>query len=492
MNKQITGLLLGPAIFLLTLVFVHPAGMSAQAHGILASTLWIAIWWITEAVPIPITSLLPIVLFPCTGGLGVKATAAAYGSPLIFLFVGGFIIAVAIEKWNLHKRIAMNIIKAVGASRRRLILGFMLATAFLSMWLSNTATTMMMMPIGLAIIKQLSGLTAKESGQDDSENKDFGRALMLAIAYSASIGGMATLIGTPTNVIFSGVVKQLYDADISFAQWFLFGLPVSAVLLVVCWHYLVRWAFSFDDVEIPGGREEVEEQLRALGEFHSEEKWVMFVFGLTALAWISRSFVLAKILPGINDSAIAITGAVLLFLIPAKSRPGSKLLDWESASKIPWGIILLFGGGLSLAAGFQSSGLANWIGDQMTLLQGVPVFILLAVVVVSVNFLTEITSNVATASMILPILASLSMAINVHPFTLMVGATVAASCAFMLPVATPPNAVVFGSGYLRMQDMIRAGFRMNLISIVFITIYVYLVLPLLWNIDPGSLPELLQ
>lgn len=492
MRKQKIGLILGPTLFLIILVYVSAAGMGEQARAVLASTMWIATWWITEAVPIPVTSLLPIVLFPITGGLDIMSTTSAYGNPLIFLFVGGFIIAVAIEKWNLHRRIAMNIIKVIGVNSSRIILGFMLATAFLSMWISNTATTMMMMPIGFAIIKQLEELTKKKSDRSAHDDTDFGKALMLGIAYSASIGGMATLIGTPTNVIFSGVAKQLFSADITFARWFLFGLPISVVLLIVCWIYLVKIAFSLDYHEIPGGHDEINKQLRALGAMSSEEKWVLVVFTATAMAWIGRSFVLNKIIPNINDTAIALVGATVLFVIPSKSQAGAGILDWQSARKLPWGIILLFGGGLSLAAGFKDSGLASWIGNQMTLLQGITFIVILGTVVASVNFLTEITSNVATASMILPILASLSMAIEVHPFGLMIAACVAASCAFMLPVATPPNAVVFGSGYLRMLDMIRAGFRMNLISIVFLTLYVYFVLPLLWDIDLTVIPELMR
>ncbi len=491
-RKQRVGLILGPALFAVAIWGMAPAGLNMAAQAVLATALWIATWWITEAVPIPVTSLLPIVLFPLTGGLDIGATTAAYGSPMIFLFVGGFIIAVAIEKWHLHRRIAMRIIRAIGAKIRRIILGFMLATALLSMWISNTATTMMMMPIGFAIITQLTEFGKRASDKDSVIESDFGKALMLGIAYSASIGGMATLIGTPTNVIFSGIVSQLFEVEITFAQWLIFGLPISVVLLGVCWFYLVRIAFSFDHDHIPGGEEEVEKELRALGKMSPEERLVLIVFIATALAWITRSFVLNKFIPGINDTVIAIAGASALFMLPAPSKPGDRLLDWESAVKLPWGIILLFGGGLALAAGFKDSGLAAWIGEQMTLLQGVSFLILLATVVASVNFLTEITSNVATASMILPILASLSLAIEVHPFGLMIAACVAASCAFMLPVATPPNAVVFGSGQIRMQDMVRTGLWMNLISILFLTLYVFAVLPMLWDFDLNTLPEMMR
>ena len=490
-SKQNFGLVVGPALFVFVFFFTSPPGMSEAARAVLASTLWIASWWITEALPIAVTSLLPIILFPLTGGLAIKATTEAYGDPMIFLFIGAFIIAVAIERWNLHKRIALNIIKAMGTQASRIILGFMIATALLSMWISNTATALMMMPMGMAIIAQLAELIRQQAGSKD-EAENFGKALMLSIAYAASIGGLATLIGTPTNVIFSGIVKKLYNQEVSFMQWLIVGLPFSVVLLGLCWIYLVRFAYSFKHQIIPGGQAEVKRQLAALGKITSEEKRVFIVFVFTAIAWITRTFLLNKLIAGINDTVIAVAGAMLLFLIPAKSHTGMKLLDWETAVKLPWGIVLLFGGGLSLAAGFKESGLAEWLGSQMSLLGGVPYILILALVIASVNFLTEVTSNVATASMILPILAGMSLAIDVHPFGLMTAACVASTCAFMLPVATPPNAVVFGSGYLRMQDMVRAGLAMNVLSIILLTLYVYVLLPLLWGIDLRVFPAMLR
>jgi len=484
--KQIIGLFLGPLLFILVLFFGSFDGLSNAGQAVLASTLWIATWWITEAIPIYATALLPTILFPLSGGLDIRLSTEAYGHPMIFLFIGGLIIAVAIEHWHLHKRIALNIIKRVGTNSSHIILGFMIATAFLSMWISNTATTLMMMPIGVAIVHQLSAFTKKGSA-DVIEKAHFDKALMLAIAYAASIGGMATLIGTPTNVVFSGVAEQLYGVEISFARWFLFGLPVAVVLLVVCWIYLVNFAFNLDKEGIPGSAAEINRQLTDLGPMTAEEKRVLLVFFLTAFAWISRSYILDQLIPGINDTVIAIFGALLLFLIPA-SKTGKKLLDWETAVKLPWGIILLFGGGLSLAAGFSESGLAQWLGTQLNLLQGVTLILLLVFIIAAVNFLTEITSNVATASMILPILAALAAAIDVHPFGLMIAASVAASCAFMLPVATPPNAVVFSSGFLEMKDMVRTGVWMNLISIIILSLFVYFLLPWLWDFQLSFFP----
>lgn len=486
-KTQLVGRLLGPIAFFVILFFFHPEGLSVEANAVLATTAWIAIWWITEAIPIAVTALLPIVLFPLSGGLDLAATSASFGHKYVFLYLGGFIIAIAIEKWNLHKRIALTIISFIGSDVRKIILGFMLATAFLSMWISNTATSVMMLPIGMAIIKQLKD----NPNTVADENKIFGKALMLAIAYSASIGGVATLIGTPPNLVLAGVVLDTYGYEITFLQWLSFGLPISIILLFICWIYLTRYAFQFKQKDFPGGKQEIKRQLNQLGKISYEEKMVAFVFAATAFCWITRSFVLQKLLPGVDDTIIAVFFAIALFLIPAKNKK-EQLINWEEAVKMPWGIILLFGGGMALAKGFEISGLAVWIGSQMTTLAGLPILILIFVLVAAVNFLTEITSNLATTAMLLPVLAPMALTIDVHPFVLMVGAAVAASCAFMLPVATPPNAVVFGSGYLRIPDMVRKGLFMNVVSILIVTVFVYFVLPELWNLIIDVFPENLR
>lgn len=486
-NIKKTGLVSGPAIFILVLLFFHPEGLSKEANAILASTLWIAVWWITEAIPIAATSLLPIILFPLSGGLDIKTTTAAFGNHNVFLYAGGFILAIGIERWNLHKRIALRIITIIGTNVKTMILGFMVATAFLSMWISNTATSVMMLPIGIAIITQLTD----NPNTVADENKIFGKALMLSIAYSASIGGVASLIGTPTNLILAGVVKEIYGFEITFTDWIVIGLPIALLLLFVCWYYLVHIAFSFPQKEFPGGKQEVKNQLQALGKISFEEKLVLAVFICTAFAWITRSFLLQPIFSAIDDTIIAITAALLLFILPS-AKKGKPLMNWETAVKLPWGVLLLFGGGLALAAGFKESGLAVWIGTQMSLLQGVHLITLLIFIVTVVNFLTEITSNVATTSMLLPVLASMSLSLDVHPFILMVGATIAASCAFMLPVATPPNAVVFGSGYLTIPDMMKKGFWLNTISIIFIVLITYYLLPFFWDFDPSYFPQELK
>ncbi|MBX2818999.1 MAG: DASS family sodium-coupled anion symporter [Rhodothermaceae bacterium] len=485
LNSKQIGLVSGPLVFILVLTSFHPEDLSPEANAILASTLWVAIWWITEAIPIAVTALLPIILFPLSGGLDLAATTSAFGHRYIFLYMGGFIIAIAIERWNLHKRIALNTINLIGTNVSSMILGFMIATAFLSMWISNTATSVMMLPIGMAIVTQLKDNPATK----EDEQSVFGKALMLAIAYSASIGGMATLIGTPPNLVLAGIVQESYNVEITFSRWIMFGLPISILMLFICWQYLVRVAFKIQKQTFPGGKREILDQLVKLGPLSFEEKMVLGVFSLTAVAWISRSFVLKHFIPGIDDTIIAMIGAILLFLLPASKEKGGKLIDWESAVKLPWGIILLFGGGLAIANGFQESGLAVWIGQQMTLLEGAALILILLVLITSVNFLTEITSNLATTAMILPVLTAMAVTINVHPYILMVGATVAASCAFMLPVATPPNAVVFGSGYLTIPDMMRSGIGLNLISILLLTLITYFVLPALWGFVPDVFPE---
>lgn len=489
-TPQLIGLAAGPLLFVLTMLFFNPEGLPPEAKAILASTIWIATWWITEAIPIPATSLLPIILFPLSGGLDIGETTSAYGNDTIFLFMGGFMIALTMEKWNLHKRIALTIISAIGTNTERIILGFMVATGFLSMWISNTATAMMMVPIGLAIIYQVSEALKDDDSIDTSqENFGFGKALMLGIAYSASLGGIATLIGTPPNTLLAGAVNEIYGIEITFAQWMLFGVPLAWIFIFVAWFYLIKIAYPLKLKELPGGSGVIKEQKKELGKASYEEKVVFTVFLLAAFAWITRSFLLVDFLPGLNDAMVGLIAAMILFAIPSKTRRGDNLLDWATAVKLPWGILLLFGGGLAIAAGFTQSGLSEWVGGQLIGLQGVNVLIIVLVVAAFVLFLTEITSNTATASMMFPIMASLAVALGIHPYALMVTAAVTASCAFMLPVATPPNAVVFGSGYLKIIDMARTGFILNVFGIIFVGLAVYYFLPIVWDIDLLTTPE---
>ncbi|CAI8181821.1 MAG: Sodium-dependent dicarboxylate transporter SdcS [Flavobacteriaceae bacterium] len=485
-TKQI-GIYLGPVMFFLTLLFFNPPGLNDASRAVLASSLWIAIWWITEALPIAVTALLPMILFPLTGGMELADTTAAYGHKLVFLTLGGFIIAIAIEKWNLHKRIALHIISYIGTDLKMIILGFMVATAFLSMWISNTATSVMMLPIGIVIIKQI---------QDNSDfsgpaSNTFAKALMLSIGYSASIGGVSTLIGTPTNMVLAGAISQIYDYEISFLEWFIFGFPLSIMILFFSWYYLTRIAFSFEQKRLPGGRAEISKLKKDLGKITFEQKAVSFVFFAAAFCWITKNFLLKNIFPRIDDTIISIFFATLLFLINVKGKK-EKLLKWEDTQRLPWGVLLLLGSGMSFAKAVDSSGLSVWVGTQISAFGTMNLFLLLVLLITVVNFLTEIASNMATIAMMLPILAPIALEFDLHPFVLMVAAAAAASCAFMLPVATPPNAVVFGSGYLKINDMVKNGFLLNLTSIVIIALMVYFALPILWDLVPDEFPKSLN
>lgn len=486
-SKKHIFLMAGPLAFLILQGFNPPAGMPDSAFSMLGITLWMAIWWVTEAIPIGVTALLPIILFPLTGAVDLSTTTASFGHKYIFLYMGGFMLAIAIEKWNLHKRIALHVIRLIGTNVSKIILGFMVATAFLSMWISNTATSVMMLPIGMSIVAQLRDNPATI----EDENLIFGKALMLGIAYSASIGGIATLIGTPPNLVFAGYVEEVYGIEITFWQWAKWGLPIAIPLLFIAWIYLTRFAFKFKQKEFPGGRQEINQLLKQLGPMKKEEKIILGIFILTAFAWIGRSFILQPFFPAIDDTIIAMCAGILLFTIPGSDKK-ELLINWEDAVKLPWGIILLFGGGMALASGFESTGLAAWLGNQMTLLQGLALIVLVVVIIASVNFITEVTSNLATTAMLLPILAPIAVGLNINPYILMVATTVAASCAFMLPVATPPNAVVFGSGYLKISDMAKSGIWMNIFSIVFLTLMVYYMLPLVWDFHPREFSDFIM
>ena len=454
----------------------------------LALTAWMAIWWITEALPIAGTALLPLVVLPLAGVLPIVDIASNYMDPTVMLYMGGFLLATAIEKWNLHQRIALNIINLLGTDLRRIVLGFILATGFLSMWISNSATALMMLPIGLAVVSQFKSHLGQ--GQEKLASH-LGKNIMLGIAYSASIGGMATLIGTPTNNILRAVVEKLYNYTIDFNEWMLFALPFTMILTAICWIYLVNFGNPLPkNFKLNEAKSVISNQLNALGKITFEEKTVLVVFGTVCFAWITRSFLLTPLIPELDDTIIALVGVLFLLLLPSSGKNGEKgrILDWNTAEKIPWGVLILFGGGLALAQGFKETGLADWIGQRLTLIEGVGFFMLLLIIIAAVNFLTEVTSNVATASMLLPILASVAIKLDLHPLGIMVGATLAASCAFMLPVATPPNAVVFGSGYLKIKDMVKAGLWLNILSIILLTLMVYYVLPWLWNINLEAYP----
>ena len=477
MSKSIFYKILGPLLFLSTLFLNPPYEMTESGFKLLGIILWMAVWWISEVVPIAVTALLPIILFPSANVLNIQETGSNYGHKYIFLFIGGFILANAIQKWNLHRRIALNIILRLGGSNDKIILGFMLATGFLSMWISNTATTVMMLPIALSVINQMKD----HPDTLKNENKIFGKALMLAVAYSASAGGIATLIGTPPNLIFAGFVLDNFNIEISFFQWMKIGLPVSIILMFFVWWFLTKVAFKMNKAGFPGGKKEINRLLNQMGGISNEEKKILSVFTITILCWIFRKNTINLIIPNFDDSMIAISSAIILFILPSKTNK-EPLMKWKDAISIPWGILLLFGGGLSIAKGFQATGLDNWIGEQLTFISFSSAFIVILLIVAGVNFLTELTSNMATTAMLLPVMIPLATLMDINPYLLLVGTTLAASCAFMLPVATPPNAVVFGSKLLNIADMVKVGILINLFSILLILLMVYFGMPFIWNL----------
>jgi sodium-dependent dicarboxylate transporter 2/3/5 len=479
LRKKI-GFAVGPALFLLVLA-LH-TGMPHQAQLCLAEALWIITWWITEAVPIWVTSLLPLVVTPMLGIEKPAAAAAPYADTNVILFMGGFMIAMGIVKWNLHRRLSLLIVNLVGVGPKRIILGFMVAVGVLSMWISNTAAAMAVMPIGLAVTSFVSD-NIEKAGLDiptETGRFNFGIALMLGIAYGASIGGLATPIGTPPNIIFIANLEQLYPGtEISFARWMMFGVPMIAIFIPVTW-LIITAIYPPRFKEIPGGREFIKTELEKLGPWTGPEKAVMVIFGLTAFMWIIRGFILNKYFPFMDDSTIAIIGALLMFVVPISWKKGVFALDWEWAVKIPWGILLLFGGGLSLAHAIDVSGLSLWLSEILAVFGGVPHIVLILLVATFTTLLSEVTSNTATAAMLMPIMAALGAAIGVNPIAIMLAAALAASFAYMLPVATPPNAIVYGSGYLRVTDMLKAGVPVDFSQVLMGTLLIYfLAIPIL-------------
>jgi sodium-dependent dicarboxylate transporter 2/3/5 len=494
----------GLLLFFIILFLIPNEDIPLSAKRMAAVTALMAVWWITEAIPIAVTALLPIVLYPILGIMKTSAVTTNYGHHLVFLFLGGFIIALAIEKWDLHKRIALNIINRMGAHPRKIILGFMFATSFLSMWISNTATTMMMIPIAMAVISQIAPQSTKEGFIRNKNN--FALALMLGIAYSASIGGISTLIGTPPNLVFIGMLKANFPAapEISFIQWMLFALPFSVIFLPLCWFYLVYIATPVKILHDQDQKLQIRGELEKLGSISKAERNTLIIFVLTALLWMFRADVdLGAFkfrgwaswlgLGGyVQDSTVAVAMAILTFIIPAGTNNKGEtefLMDWKTGTRIPWGILLLFGGGFALASGFQESGLTKWLGEQLSTFHYLPVIVIIMFLSMLTTFTTEFASNTAMASTLLPIIGGLAVAIGVNPMLLMIPVTISASTAFMLPVATPPNAIVFGSGYIHIRDMFRVGFVMNIAGLFLITALVYLLAGPIFQIDWNVLPN---
>ena len=503
------GLILGAALFIALLLLPVPAGLGRDGMIVLALAALMAVWWMTEALPIPVTSLLPLLLLPLFGTATVQEAAAPYAHQLVFLFLGGFVIAMAVERSGLHRRIALRVILLVGAGPAQLVFGFMLATAFLSMWISNTATVMLMLPIALAVIEQLrAGDTA--AGVTDSGNAPpggirFPVALLLGIAYAASIGGIATLIGTPPNIVLAGVLTQIYpDAPaIGFMQWMLFGVPVAAIFLPLCWLLLVRVlpTTRLDRAHASGsGRAAIHGQIRALGPLRRIERVVLFVFLLTAAGWMFRSPLdlgvlrvpgLTDVFPAATDTSVAIAAAVLLFLLPGER--GGMLFSWQEIQRgMPWGILLLFGGGFALADAMQQNGVTQFIGAALSHFESMPLVAMILITCALLTFLTELTSNTATASILIPVMAATAVSIGQHPLLLMLPAALNASFAFMLPVATPPNAIVFSSSWISIRTMAKTGITLNLIGIFLVTTMMYLLGMAIFSITVGSIPAWAQ
>ncbi|MEM8557276.1 MAG: DASS family sodium-coupled anion symporter [Bacteroidota bacterium] len=474
MGGLLAGLVLGGGL----LALPTPEGLDVAAWRTLAIGVLMAVWWMTEAMPLAATSLVPLVAFPLVG-IAVPADAAApYANPIIFLFLSGFLLAKGLERWGLHRRIALGIVSRLGVSPYRIVAGFLVAAGGLSMWISNTATAVMMLPIGLSII----ALT-EDPGQD--RRGGFAVALMLAIAYACSVGGMATLIGTPTNALLAAFVLDSYGVEVSFAGWMALGLPLALGGLGLLYVMLTRVAFDVSSARIPGGQAFVDTELRSMGRMSSAERRVAVVFGTVALLWITRQL-WQPLAPGVNDTVIGMAGALALFALPAgQGRGDARLLDWPSAVTLPWGVLLLFGGGLSLAAAIKNTGLAAWIGGSLAAVSAWPLVLLVGLTVLVIVLLTEMTSNTATAAAFLPVLAALPL--GADPMLLLAAATLAASCAFMLPVATPPNAIVYGSDRITLPQMARAGVWLNLLFAVLVTLWCLLVVPLLAG---GALPVL--
>ncbi|WP_298177828.1 SLC13 family permease [Saccharomonospora sp.] len=468
------GMALGPVLAVVAFLLL-PDSLSTDGKITAAVAALMAVWWVTEALPLAATALLPLVLFPFLGVNDIGDAAAPYADDVIFLFMGGFMIALAMQRWNLHKRIALRTVLMVGTKPVLLVAGFMIATGFISMWVSNTATAMMMMPIGLSVLGLVSRLG------DGKGDANFATALMLGIAYAASIGSLATIIGTPPNTLLVGYLEENFDITIGFGEWMLFGLPIAVVFLVLAWVVLTQLVFRPRLKSLPGGRELIREQLDDLGSMSRGEVNALIVFVLAALSWVTIP-TLASIdavasaapwLDGISDAGIAIAAALLLFILPVDRRRGVRTLDWDTAKGLPWGILLLFGGGLSLSSHFTETGLSEWIGEQVGGLSALPAIVLVAIVVLLVLLLTELTSNTATAAAFLPILGGVAVGLGYGPMVLAVPAALAATSAFMLPVGTPPNAIVFGTGHVTIGQMVKGGVWLNVAGLVIVTLGSY-------------------
>ncbi len=467
-------LFLGPLCFLIlyNLPFVM---LTAEADAVVAVAAWMIIWWVTESVSISVTALIPLVIFPLVGSADMKGVAQSYGSPIVFLFFGGFVMALALEKVNLHKRIALKIVGWTGTSPDKVILGFMLATAFLSMWISNTATTVVMLPIAYSVIQ----LIIKDADGFTANDKNFTLSLMLAIAFSANVGGIATLIGTPPNTVLAGFMESEYQIELSFFKWILFGLPFALIMLFFIYLVLVKWIYPNNLKAIDRSEDVIQSELDKLGSIKAEERFVLIIFCITIFLWMFKAWVNGWF-PQIHlsDTGISLLGAFCMFVLPHRGR---FTLDWADTTRLPWGILILFGGGLALASSLSAVGLIQMIGDAVSQYNGLPAVLIGAMIITIMLFTTELMSNVALVAIFAPVVAGIAIGMNAPSILhYLIPVTMASSCAFMLPMATPPNAIVFASGHIEVHQMARVGVFLNVIAVILLIILSQVYIPLLF------------
>tara|TARA_R110002012_G_scaffold114079_2_gene260536 strand:- start:165722 stop:167173 length:1452 start_codon:yes stop_codon:yes gene_type:complete len=473
---QYIALALGP-IFFLIIQWANPQFWFPEiGWDVFSIALWMIIWWVFEAIPIFATALLPMILFPTTGVFNLIEATSPYASPIIFLFMGGFMLALAMEKHQLHRRIALNLIRLTGTNANGIILGFMLATAVLSMWISNTATAVMMLPIALSVVKLLEFTENQFSGFNR-----FKTALFLSIAYAANVGGMATIIGTPPNVVLVGLVKSILNKEIGFASWLIIGIPSVAVMLFLIYQMLTKVLFRHGITKIEKAELFIEKELKKLGHWSTEEKWVAVIFGITAFCWIFKSQINSLLgVDILNDTVTAMSGGMATFLVPL-NKSGKMLMNWEDMKNLPWGILILFGGGMVLAKAMEEAGFVDMIGEAISQYQNIPLWILVLILTALALFLTEIMSNVALTTIAIPMVLSIATGLKVEPLLLAIPVAMATSCAFMMPISTPPNAIVFSSGYINIKQMVRAGILLNIIAVIVLTIAGYFLAPFVGN-----------
>ena len=470
------GLILGPVLFFI-LNNLPIVLLSEEADKVIAVAAWMIIWWITEAVSISVTALLPLVLFPLSGIMEIKEVSKHYGSSIVFLFFGGFVMALALEKVNLHKRIALNIIKLTGTSPNKIILGFMIATALLSMWISNTASTLVMLPIGLSVIQ----LLIDDEDGFTKNDRNFALSIMLGIAYAANAGGIATIIGTPPNSVLIGFLENEYNITISFLKWMSIGLPFSILMLTAVYFTMVKLIFPNRLKSFESSKELIQAEITKLGSVSKLEKRVLLVFGVAIFLWIFRGILNSNISwLNISDTEISLLAALALFAIPHNFKKGGFVLEWRDTSKLAWGILILFGGGLALAAALSQTGIVDSIALGITSLDGISIFLIAALLIAVTLFMTELISNVALIAIFAPVVAGIAIGLDIPMLHLLIPIAIASSCAFMLPMATPPNAIVFASGYIKIKDMVRAGFILNIIAIIFLVLFFKFYIPLLF------------